>query len=322
MSAPDLRIGVLLPTREAVMAGRHDAAPLIAMAERVEALGYDSVWVGDSLLARPRFEPLTLLAATAARTRRVTLGTAVLLPALRHPLLLAHAAASLDQVAEGRLVLGVGIAPDTPGVRREFEAAGVPFRERVGRLVESLALCRKLWAPDALGAPVDFEGRYWKISGAQILPPPARPGGPPIWMGGEVEGAIRRAGTIADGWFPNGRSAGDYRQGWAGVEREARAAGRPAGAVAPALYTTVNIGPYPKAAEAEMRRFIEGYYGAPFEVIAARWGHYAGSPEGCLEWLGGFIEAGARHIVLRFAGADQSVQLERATRSLLPRLRG
>ncbi len=322
MSATDLRIGVLLPTREAVMAGRHEAAPLIEMAERVEAMGYHSVWVGDSLLARPRFEPLTLLAAVAARTRRVTLGTAVLLPALRHPLLLAHAVASLDQVTEGRLVLGVGIAPDTPGVRREFEAAGVPFKERVGRLVESLALCRKLWAAEAATTPVDFEGRYWKVSGAQILPPPWRPGGPPVWMGGEVEGATRRAGRIADGWFPNGRSADDYRAGWAAVGREAREAGRMAGAVTPALYTTINIGPDPKAAEAEMRRFIEGYYGVPYEVISARWGHYAGSPEACLEWLGGFVEAGARHIVLRFAGADQSVQLERATRSLLPRLLG
>lgn len=322
MTTPRIHIGVLLPTREAVMSGRPEAAPLIEMAERAEAAGYDSVWVGDSLLARPRFEPLTLLAAAAARTRRVTLGTAVLLPALRHPLLLAHAVASVDRIAEGRLVLGVGIAPDTPGVRKEFEAAGVPFKERVGRLVESMALCRRLWAPEAAEAPVSFEGRYWKLSGAQILPAPARPGGPPIWMGGEVEGALRRAGRVADGWFPNSRAPEAYRDGWAAVQREAGEAGRPASAVTPALYTTINIGPDPKAAEAEMRRFIEGYYGAPYEVIAARWGHYAGTAEGCLEWLGAFIESGARHIVLRFASADQSAQMERATRSLLPRLKG
>ncbi|MBI2525142.1 MAG: LLM class flavin-dependent oxidoreductase [Candidatus Rokubacteria bacterium] len=322
MSTPRINVGVLLPTREAVMSGRPEAAPLLEMAERAEAAGYDSVWVGDSLLARPRFEPLTLLAATAARTRRVTLGTAVLLPALRHPLLLAHAVASVDRIAEGRLVLGVGIAPDTPGVRKEFEAAGVPFRERVGRLVETMALCRRLWAPEAAGGPVSFEGRYWKLAGAQILPAPARAGGPPIWMGGEVEGALRRAGRSADGWFPNSRAPQVYRDGWATVLREAGQSGRPASAIASALYTTINIGPDTKAAEAEMRSFIEGYYGAPYEVIAARWGHYAGSPEGCLEWLGAFREAGARHIVLRFASADQAAQMERATRFLLPRLRG
>src|SRR3954468_19544013 len=80
-----VRIGYLLPTRERVMEGRPEAAPLLALAERAEALGYDSIWVGDSILARPRHEPLTLLSAVAARTSRVELGTAVLLPALRNP---------------------------------------------------------------------------------------------------------------------------------------------------------------------------------------------------------------------------------------------
>ena len=125
---------MLLPTRDAVMSGRFETAPLLAMAEQVEAAGYDSIWVGDSLLARPRFEPLTLLAAVAARTHRARLGTAVLLPALRHPLVLAHLVATVDRLAEGRLRLGVGIAPDSPAVRREFEAAVVPFKQRVGRL--------------------------------------------------------------------------------------------------------------------------------------------------------------------------------------------
>src|SRR3990172_711669 len=120
MMTPRIHIGVLLPTREAVMSGRPEAAPLLQIAEGAEAAGYVSVWVGDSPRARPRFEPLTLLAAAAARTRRVTLGTAVLLPALRHPLLLAHAVASVDRIAEGRLVLGVGIPPDTPRRRHEF----------------------------------------------------------------------------------------------------------------------------------------------------------------------------------------------------------
>ena len=104
------RIGYLLPTREQIMEGRPDAAPLLDLAARAEALGYDSVWVGDSLLARPRHDPLTLLAGVAGRVTRVALGTAVLLPALRNPVLLAHQVATLDQVSEGRFILGVGIA--------------------------------------------------------------------------------------------------------------------------------------------------------------------------------------------------------------------
>src|SRR5258708_26265413 len=117
------RLGYLLPTRQRVMEGRPEAASLLALAERAEALGYDSVWVGDSLLARPRHDPLTLLAAAAARTKRVALGTAVLLPALRNPVVLAQQVATLDQISEGRLVLGAGIASHMPDIRAEFVAA-------------------------------------------------------------------------------------------------------------------------------------------------------------------------------------------------------
>lgn len=119
-----VEFGVLLPTRETVMSGRPETAPLLAMAERAEAAGFDAVWIGDSLIARPRHEPLTLLAAVAARTRRVRLGTAVLLPALRNPFVLAHIVGTLDRVAEGRVILGVGIAADSPPIRKEFAAAG------------------------------------------------------------------------------------------------------------------------------------------------------------------------------------------------------
>src|ERR1700726_5095872 len=108
------QIGYLLPTRERLMEGRPETAPLLELATRAERLGFDSVWVGDSLLARPRHDPLTLLAAVAARTRRVEMGTAVLLPALRNPVVLAQQVATLDRISEGRYILGVGIASDVP----------------------------------------------------------------------------------------------------------------------------------------------------------------------------------------------------------------
>ena len=150
------RFGYLVPTREAVMKGAPATAPLLDLAVRAERLGYDSVWVGDSLLARPRHDPLTLLAAIAARTEHATLGTAVLLPAYRNPVILAQQLATLDQVSEGRLVVGVGIAADRPNIRAEFEAAGVPFDKRVGRLLEGLRLMRALWR----GEPVNWDGRW------------------------------------------------------------------------------------------------------------------------------------------------------------------
>src|SRR5688572_20199297 len=140
-----VEFGVLLPTREGVMSGRMETAPLLTMAERAEAAGFDSVWIGD-FTPRPRHEPLTLMAAAAARTRRVRLGTGVLLPALRNPVVLAHVVGTRDRVAEGRLLLGVGIAADTPAIRREFAAAGVPWERRIGRFLETLEICRALWS--------------------------------------------------------------------------------------------------------------------------------------------------------------------------------
>jgi alkanesulfonate monooxygenase SsuD/methylene tetrahydromethanopterin reductase-like flavin-dependent oxidoreductase (luciferase family) len=321
MSGNRLAVGVLLPTREAVMAGRPEAGPLVDMAERAEGAGFDSVWVGDSLLARPRHEPLMLLAAAAARTRRVALGTAVLLPALRHPLLLAHAVATLDRIAEGRLILGVGLGPATAAVRREYEAAGAPYGERVGRLVESLTLCRELWAAAAQGRAVTYQGRYWNVEAASLLPPPHRPGGPPIWMGGDAEGALRRAGRIADGWFPTSRTPRAFADGWARVRAAAHEARGSSEGLTPALYTTINLGDDVSAVQGELRHFIESYYAAPYEAIAAQMGLYAGTLEGCLEWLGGFVAAGVRHIVLRFGGTDQAGHLERVGAHLLPRLR-
>src|SRR6266705_1325809 len=216
-----IRIGYLLPTRERIMAGQPQAAPLLELAERAELLGFDSVWAGDSLLARPRHEPLTLLAAVASRVRRVDIGTAVLLPALRNPVLLAHQVATLDQVAEGRLILGVGIASDVPNIRAEFTAAGVPFEKRVGRMMEGLRLSRELWT----GKPVSWNGR-WIVDNSVLGPTPHRPGGPPIWIGGMVRAARERVGRLYDGWFPNAPDAKGWGVQWREIQDLARDAGR------------------------------------------------------------------------------------------------
>jgi probable F420-dependent oxidoreductase len=308
-------VGILLPTREAVMSGRPAVGPMLAMAERAEALGFASVWVGDSLTARPRHEPLTLLAAVAARTRRMALGTAVLLPALRHPLVLAHLVATVDRVSEGRLVLGVGIAGDTPATRKEFESAGVPFDQRVGRAVETLAICRALWT----GEPVSYHGRYWTLDGVGVGPTPHREGGPPIWWGGGGPTALREAAR-AQGWFPIDPRVDAFRDGWDRIQSAARDAGRPAQDITPALYTTIVLGE-PVSAQAELEKFLSTYYNAPAAAMLKRQACYAGLAEGCAEWLGQFVAGGVRHIIVRFAGAsEQTVQLERAARDLLPRV--
>lgn len=310
-----IEAGILLPTREAVMSGRPEVGPMLAMAERAEALGFASVWVGDSLTARPRHEPLTLLAAVAARTRCVALGSAVLLPALRHPLVLAHAVATVDRVSEGRLVLGVGIAGDTPATRKEFDAAGVPFHQRAGRCVEALDICRAIWQ----GKSVSFRGRYWTLDDVSVGPTPHRPGGPPIWWGGGGPTALREAAR-SQGWFPIDPRLELFQDGWSRVQSSAREAGRSPQDITPALYTTIVLGEAAKA-QAELERFLSTYYNAPAAAMLKRQACYAGEAEGCAEWMARFVAAGVRHVVLRFAGAsEQTAQLERAASELLPRL--
>jgi alkanesulfonate monooxygenase SsuD/methylene tetrahydromethanopterin reductase-like flavin-dependent oxidoreductase (luciferase family) len=197
-----VQFGVLLPTREAIMSGHPETSRLLEMAERAEASGFDSVWVGDSLTAKPRHEPLTLLAAVAARTRRVRLGTAVLLPALRNPVMLAQIVATLDQVSEGRVILGVGISRDVPPSRKEFAAAGVPWDRRVGRYLETIEICRSLWTRDG----VSFSGKHFTLKDISVDPKPRRPGGPPIWIGGNGPTALRDAARF-DGWLMTGPSS-------------------------------------------------------------------------------------------------------------------
>ena len=302
------RIGYLLPTRERVMEGRPAAAPLLALAEKAENLGFDSIWVGDSLLARPRHDPLTLLAAVAARTKKAELGTAVLLPALRNPVVLAQQIATLDQVSEGRYILGVGIASDNPPIRAEFVAAGVPFEKRVGRMLEGLRLCRELWR----GKPVNWNGR-WVVENAVLGPLPHRSGGPPIWIGGMVRAARERVGRLYDGWFPNAPDAKGWGAQWREIQDIAREAGRNPAELTGAIYLTLTLDEDTGRANRRIDGFFENYYGQPAEVMKSRQANYAGPASGAAAWLKSYADEGASHLVLRFAG-DAERQMETIAR--------
>ncbi len=297
-------IGYLLPTRERVMEGRPETASLLDLAARAENLGFNSVWVGDSLLARPRHDPLTLLAAVAARTRKVTLGTAVFLPALRNPVVLAHQLATLDQISEGRLVLGAGIASDVPNIREEFAAAGVPFEGRVGRMMEGLRLARALWT----GTPVEWQGR-WPVRGGVLGPTPHRAGGPPIWMAGSVRPALERAARHFDGWFANEADLARWRGQWAEVQQLLRDAGRDVSQFVAAIYVTLAIDEDASRAGQRIDAFLERYYGQPAAAMRKRQACYGGPAAGAAEFLQGFTGSGASHIIVRFAG-DPERQLE------------
>jgi probable F420-dependent oxidoreductase len=308
-----MKIGLLLPTREAVLADDPHPGPLLELAERAEAAGFDSVWVGDSLLARPRFEPMTLLAAVAARTQRVELGTAVLVAPLRNPVLLAHSAATVDQIARGRLILGLGFGPPGPRTEMEFAAAGAIYEKRAGRMGEWMEVCRRLWT----GEEVSYAGKHWSLDKAVLAPRPARPGGPPLWVGGNGPTSMRIAGRYGDGWMPNDPDLEVLRAHWRAIQAEAPAGRDPV----LAYYGTVNVGPDAAQAQRELEAFIQRYYGLPYARISAHQGCVAGTADTCAAWLGERIALGVAHLVLRLASNDQAGQLQRVVTELLPRLR-
>ena len=279
--------GLLLPSREAVLWADSGLAFVIEAARRAEQAGYDSVWVGDSLLARPRGEPLTLLAGVAGATTRVTLGTAVLLPLLRHPLSLAHALATLDRIAEGRVIVGIGPGAELPGTHAELAALGVPSDHRVGAMLDAVERCRRLWRNEE--------------PGIELQPRPFRPGGPPIWVGGGGPRMLRLAGATFDGWLPLSPTPTDYGSGLRAVREAAERGGRDPAAVATGVYLTVAVADTPQEAAGELDAYMRGYYGVPAEAMARGMALHAGTLESASEWFAAYRAAGARHLVVRLA---------------------
>ena len=309
--------GLLLPTREIVMKQPvPDFGQILDLAQRAEELGFDSVWVGDSILARPRFEALTTLAAVAVRTERVRLGTAVLLPMLRQPVVLANQVANLDLIAHGRLILGVGIGNNNPAVAQEFAACGVPIARRIGMFEEGITLMRRLWTEPE----VTFQGRYFQMQSVRLGLRPLQSSGVPLWLAGSGDNALRRVLRLADGWLPISSSPQAFAADWECLQALGQEMGRNAHDLHRCLYATLNVNPDGAQAERELRAFIESYYSVPYEVQATRNGLCAGSAEHCTAWLKAFIAAGAQTIVVRFGSPDQTGQLVRFAREVLPGL--
>lgn len=307
-----LEVGYLLPTRDQSVLDEHDLRRLVVQARRAEELGLDSVWAGDSPVTRPRADPLLLLAAVAQATERVTLGTAVLLPALRHPILLAHQLATLDRLSDGRLIAGMGGGFPNPATRAQFTSIGIDFARRTGRLAESIDVMRKLWSGEA----VSWRGEHFAFEDVRIAPPPSRPGGPPIWLAGSGAPALRRVAALADGWLPYPPEWTTYAEERQLIEQAS--APRP---VTPALYATLCLDPDPEKARRRLRTSVERYYNTPLDTIARIQALFAGTALRAADWLTSYAAAGARHLVIRLATDDHDTGLEEFADQVLPLLR-
>jgi probable F420-dependent oxidoreductase len=205
-----MRIGVSLPN----VGLDHGKDMLLPVAQAAERLGFDSVWAADHVLLpyerRSRYpyprsgtelamspgmqwlDPVVTLSLVAGSTERIKLGTSVLVLPYRNPVTLASQTAALDVLSGGRFVLGVGAG----WMREEFEAIGVPPDERGARTDEHLQVLRTLWRDD----PASFHGRFTDFDGVVLGTRPLTEGGPPVWIGGNTDAALRRALRYGDGW--------------------------------------------------------------------------------------------------------------------------
>jgi len=191
--------------------GPPDPERFLTYIDRAEALGIDSVWLSERLVAGSVLEPVVTMAVAAGRTWRLKVGTSVLVPALRQPVVLAKELATLDFLSRGRLLLSVGLGADDPA---EFAAAGVAKSERAARTDEAVALLRRLWTEHR----VTFSGRYYRVKDVEVWPKPYRPGGPPIWVGGRSEAALDRTARLGDGWLASSITPDEFAAGRRRIE--------------------------------------------------------------------------------------------------------
>jgi alkanesulfonate monooxygenase SsuD/methylene tetrahydromethanopterin reductase-like flavin-dependent oxidoreductase (luciferase family) len=311
MSRLRVKLGVLLPTRGLLLGEDHpkSADLVLNLAQRAEEAGLDSVWVGDSLTAKPRLEPLSTLAAVAARTRRVRLGTAVLLMALRHPVPLAQTMATVDLISQGRLIIAAGVGGAfNVQQQQEWQNAGVKASQRARRLEEMVQIVKGLGS----GQPMTFRGRHFDLDSVAVQPRPVQPGGVPIllachWRAKARDAQIQRAAKWADGVISISDTPEEYGQVVRQVRSIAADLGRDPSTLETAMYLTVNVGQNVSQAEIEAEKFLTGYYGA--NIWGARWGPF-GDPERVKERMSEYAEAGAQTLVVRFASFEPERQLD------------
>ncbi len=329
--------GLILANR-AVVLGKVSVRDLMDLTVAAEGSGvFDTVWVGDSLLAKPRLESVTLLSTLAGVTARVRLGVGCMATFIhRHPVLLAHQWASLDVLSGGRAWLAVCLGgPDeaSPAQALEHAAMSVLASERVGRLEEGIVILRKLFSQEK----ASHEGRFYRFEGVTIQPRPVQDPCPIwiasnptglTWKGGAsapaavIERSFRRVARLADGWMTNKLSPDEFRRQWGRIATMAGEEDRDPARLGSALYHNININEDRQAALEESKAFLDAYYSSKFSAAFVEGWTAAGSPKQCIALLQAYFEAGVGHVALRCSSWDQRGQLARFLGEVAPAFGG
>ncbi len=337
-----IRFGVNLNNREPLIAPGYTLGDLLELSARVEAAEFDSVWVGDSLFSKPRYEPIALLAAISQRTKRVKLGTACLVSGTRNPLYLALEWATLDHLANGRTILGTGMGNPEEGVRREYAALGLDFEQRAKIFEEGLAVIRQLWTT----GKTDFHGEHFSYddvsfySGTEMAPLKPIQSPPPIWVvsnprltvGTKAEAktarvigkAARRIAAYGDGWMTccRARHPEEFSEQLAQIHDAIDETGRDRAEYVMSYQVTMNIADTSEEAHAGINSYISEYYPELSKAMdLLEWGPI-GTPADVIAWIETFAGAGVDYFICRFGSLDQFGQVERFARDVLPAFAG
>ena len=338
--ANPLAFGVNLNNREPLIAPGYGIPELLDLSETVEGLDFDSVWVGDSLFSKPRYEAMALLAAISQRTSRVKLGTACLVTPPRDPLYLALEWATLDVLANGRTIFGCCAGNPEAGVRREFEAVGRDFDRRFSIFEEGLEVLRALW----IDGKVTYRGEHYQyddvsfFSGTEMGPlmPLQRP--PPFWvvsnprlvtdaadekMVRTMKNACRRILKYGEGWMTccRARHPEELVEQLGYLHQMAAETGDDASRLVVSYQVTLNIGDSEERARTAFGDYIGKYYPELSKAMdLSNWGP-VGNPDQIIAWFRTFATAGVDHFICRFGSLDQFGQVERFARDVLPALR-
>ncbi len=333
-----IEFGVNLNNREPLIAPDYNLSALLDLSARVEQLGFDSVWVGDSLFSKPRYEAMSLLAAISQRTSRVRLGTACLVTSTRNPLYLALEWATLDQLSGGRTIFGPCMGNPEEGVRREFAALGLPFSDRATLFEEGLEVVGELFRTGR----TSFKGKYFDYddvafhSGTEMAPlrPLQQP--PPTWivsnprlvgdkptekMRATMERACDRIVRLGSGWMTCCRAEHpeELTEQIGYLTNAAARHGRDFEDYTVSYQVTMNIGDSREEARAAFGDYISKYYPELSKAMdLSNWGP-VGTPDEIAAWLEEFSRRGVQHFICRFGAIDQFGQVERFAREVLPR---
>jgi alkanesulfonate monooxygenase SsuD/methylene tetrahydromethanopterin reductase-like flavin-dependent oxidoreductase (luciferase family) len=320
MAAPSF--GLTIPQR-GMLFGVSTWPEMLAMAREADSLpAFDSVWIGDSLMAKPRPESIALLGALSAATRRVKLGVGCMASfPIRDPIVFAHQWATLDVISGGRMLLAACTGIVAGGVSaREGGVWNIRDGERGARMAENIEICRRLWRD----SEVRFAGKYRSFEGVTIQPRPIQ--NPcPIWiaanpMPAQSEVALRRLARLADGWMSANAFPGLFATLWKLLQGHLVAEAKDPATFPNIAYHNVNIAPDRADALQESKRFLDAYYGPVFAPAMVEAWTAAGPPDQCATDLLSLAADGAKAIALRVTSWDQRGQFERLVKEVLPRV--